>query len=91
MSEITNDELSAKLAEARGELFKYDRMVETQMINGPEYVIDEMVAEIKKLRKALKFYAKESTYDDRSIADYAEFHKMPISEDCGDIAREALK
>lgn len=57
-----HDTLLTKLAEARDELFGYERMVETLMINGPEYVIDEMVSEIKRLRKALEFYGNPSTY-----------------------------
>jgi len=49
----STDDLVSKLADARDNLYDYDHKVETQMINSPEYVIYEMVAEIKKLRKAL--------------------------------------
>lgn len=43
-----------------------------------------------RLRKALEFYANDATYEDNSIADNPEFYKMPIAEDGGHIAREAL-
>ena len=48
-----HDALITKLGEARDELFDYERMFETCMINGPEYVVDEMVSEIKRLREGL--------------------------------------
>lgn len=51
---VEHDALLTKLAEARDELFGYERMVETLMINGAEYVIDEMVNEIKQLRNGLE-------------------------------------
>jgi len=51
---VEHDALLTKLAEARDELFGYERMLETLMINGPEYVVDEMVSEIRRLRKALE-------------------------------------
>lgn len=81
------DELVTKLVEARDELFDYERMVETMMINGPEYVVDEMVAEIKKLRKALEYYADETHYVPYVIVDV---NPCDITEDGGYIAREAL-
>ena len=48
---MSHDQLLTKLASAREKLFDYDRSFETLMVNGPEYVIDEMVAEIERLRK----------------------------------------
>lgn len=54
MTDKSTDDLVGKLADARDDLYDYDRKVETQMINAPEYVNYEMVAEIKKLRKALE-------------------------------------
>lgn len=84
-----HDALLTKLAEARDELFGYERMVESLMINGPEYVIDEMVSEIKRLRKALEFYADLCKYN------YADAMKLAgtsvITRDAGQTAREALR
>lgn len=85
---VEHDALLTKLAEARDELFGYERMVETLMINGAEYVIDEMVSEIKKLRKALEYYADEKHYEPYAIVDV---NPCDITEDGGYIAREALE
>lgn len=79
-----HDALLTKLAEARDELFGYERMVETLMINGPEYVVDEMISEIKRLRKALEFYADKSNYRFHT-------HRYDIFDDGGMSAREALR
>lgn len=80
-----HDALLTKLGEARDELFDYERMFETLMINGPEYVVDEMVSEIKRLRSALKFYADEESYH-----VFTDDH-CPVLFDDGELAREALK
>lgn len=85
---VEHDALLTKLAEARDELFGYERMVETLMINGPEYVVDEMVSEIKRLRKALEYYADEKHYETYAVIDE---NPCDITEDGGYIAREALE
>lgn len=89
---VEHDALLTKLAEARDELFGYERMVETLMINGPEYVVDEMVSEIKRLRHALEFYAKPGNYEpwresDEDRTDAFNF----VDLDGGQTAREALR
>lgn len=81
--------LLTKLAEARDELFGYERMVETLMINGPEYVVDEMVSEIKRLRKALGFYADASNHKAYK-REAGAFHSKATGDN-GHIARDALK
>lgn len=88
---VEHDALMTKLAEARDELFGYERMVETLMINGPEYVVDEMVSEIKRLRKALEYYADRSIYEFElnNAPWWTEFKEPEV--DNGYIARETLK
>lgn len=48
------DLLCDRLAWSRDMLFDYERIEATGMFHGPEIVIDEMVAEIRKLRKLAK-------------------------------------
>lgn len=90
-----HDALLTKLAKARDEIFGYDRMVETHMINGPEYVVDEMVSEIKRLRKALEYYADEQSYEYEVLSiedDGTENCEEPlVVRENGKLAREALK
>ena len=62
------DALISKLAQVRDELFEYEHMVESGMINGPECVIYEMVSEIKRLREALAFYADEAMYEKKLVS-----------------------
>ena len=45
-----HDKLLTKIAEARDDLFSYEDIVDSGMMWGAEYVIDEMVKEIKRLR-----------------------------------------
>lgn len=45
-----HDALITKIAEARDNLFTYEYIVDNGMMWGAEYVIDEMVKEIKRLR-----------------------------------------
>jgi len=78
------EDIVTKLAEARDELYEYDRMIETQMINGPEHVVDEMVSEIKRLRTALEFYSDDTNYN-----KYSDGY-CPVLFDDGYRAREAL-
>ncbi|MGE7843940.1 hypothetical protein ACQKNX_24540 [Lysinibacillus sp. NPDC093712] len=72
----STDDLVSKLADARGELFEYDRMVETQMINAPEYVIYEMVRETKWLRqehaKAVEYADYRIKYSEQLLKQLAE-------------------
>lgn len=76
MTDKSTDDLVGKLADARGELFEYNRMVETQMINAPEYVIDEMVREIKWLRqeltKAVEYTDYRIKYSEQLLKQLAE-------------------
>jgi len=60
------------------------------VIKGLSEMVERRDAEIEELREALRFYANGDIYEDNSIADNAEFWKMPIAEDCGELAREAL-
>lgn len=45
-----HDKLLTKIAEVRDDLFSYEDIVDSGMMWGAEYVIEEMAKEIKRLR-----------------------------------------
>lgn len=62
---------------------------------GPSIRIAKLNKQIKELRKALEFYAAEKTYQADPIADIRtgvpHSWLIPITNDKGKIAREALR
>lgn len=46
-----HDALLTKIANVRDGLFKYEEIIESGMMWSADYVIDEMVKEIKRLRE----------------------------------------